>query len=75
MNNKNIIFHIDFDSYFVSAHRSKDHKLKNKPVAVSNGLSRSICSSISYELKIVSGIFFSIINLGQPTLIPTFFNS
>nr|WP_307923419.1 hypothetical protein [Mycoplasmopsis bovis] len=51
MNNKNIIFHIDFDSYFVSAHRSKDHKLKNKPVAVSNGLSRSICSSISYELK------------------------
>nr|WP_308435994.1 DNA polymerase IV [Mycoplasmopsis bovis] len=30
---------------------SKDHKLKNKPVAVSNGLSRSICSSISYELK------------------------
>ncbi|WP_029513254.1 Y-family DNA polymerase [Mycoplasmopsis primatum] len=51
MKNNKMIFHIDFDSYFVSAHRSRDIRLKKFPVAVSKGLDRSICSSISYELK------------------------
>lgn len=51
MNNKNIIFYIDFDLYFVSAYRLKDYRLKNKFVVVLNGLSRLICFSILYELK------------------------
>lgn len=51
MKNNKVIFHIDFDSYFVSAHRSIDSSLKNKPVAISYRPGRSICSSISYELK------------------------
>ncbi|VEU75451.1 DNA polymerase IV [Mycoplasmopsis maculosa] len=50
MSNK-VIFHIDFDSYFVSAHRTVDFSLKNKPVGVGKKGSKSICSSISYELK------------------------
>ncbi|WP_029512491.1 Y-family DNA polymerase [Mycoplasmopsis iners] len=45
------IFHIDFDSYFVSAHRSVDPSLIGKPVAIGRNLKRSIASSISYELK------------------------
>ncbi|OAB48800.1 Y-family DNA polymerase [Mycoplasmopsis gallinarum] len=48
---KKTIFHIDFDSYFVSAHRSVEPNLMNKPVAVGRKLSRSIATSISYELK------------------------
>ncbi|MBZ4226596.1 Y-family DNA polymerase [Mycoplasma tauri] len=51
MKDSRIIFHIDFDSYFVSAHRSKNTNLKNWPVAVSKDLDNSICTSISYELK------------------------
>ncbi|QSF13709.1 DNA polymerase IV [Mycoplasma sp. Mirounga ES2805-ORL] len=51
MNNKKIIFHIDFDSYFCSAHRSLNSDLDNKPLAIGKNLKRSIASSISYELK------------------------
>lgn len=51
MKNRKLIFHIDFDSYFVSAHRSTNIFLKHKPVAVSHKPSNSIVSSISYELK------------------------
>lgn len=51
MNNKNIIFYIDFDLYFVSVYRLKDYRLKNKFVVVLNGLSCLICFSILYELK------------------------
>ncbi|MCU9931889.1 hypothetical protein NW733_04415 [Mycoplasmopsis felis] len=32
--NRPYIFHIDFDSYFVSAIRSLKPHLKNKPVAI-----------------------------------------
>ncbi|WP_416738116.1 Y-family DNA polymerase [Mycoplasmopsis meleagridis] len=46
-----VIFHIDFDSYFVSAHRSIDSSLINKPVAIGRKFKRSIASSVSYELK------------------------
>ncbi|UUM19071.1 DNA polymerase IV [Mycoplasma sp. 1018B] len=46
-----IIFHIDFDSYFVSAHRSKNPFLNNKPVAIGKKTYKSIVTSISYELK------------------------
>ncbi|UUD35115.1 DNA polymerase IV [Mycoplasmopsis caviae] len=49
--NKKVIFHMDFDSYFVSAHRSINPALKNKPVAIGRRLKRSIVSSVSYELK------------------------
>lgn len=51
LTNNKIIFHIDFDSYFVSAHRALNPELINKPVAVGRKLKRSIASSISYELK------------------------
>ncbi|WP_096386129.1 Y-family DNA polymerase [Mycoplasmopsis bovigenitalium] len=47
-----IIFHIDFDSYFASAHRVLNPQYDGKPIAISNKkLKRSIASSISYELK------------------------
>ncbi|WP_406618225.1 Y-family DNA polymerase [Mycoplasmopsis lipophila] len=51
MKQNKIIFHIDFDSYFVSAHRAINANLRNKPVAVSKNEKNSICSSVSYELK------------------------
>lgn len=60
MKTKKTLFHIDFDSYFVSAHRSRDFTLKNKPVGVARTNSRAICSSISYELKNIG------IKVGQP---------
>ncbi|WP_027334900.1 Y-family DNA polymerase [Mycoplasmopsis felifaucium] len=51
MKNNKIIFHIDFDSYFASAHRSINPALKNKPIAIAHNHSAAICSSVSYELK------------------------
>ncbi|MBN4084398.1 hypothetical protein JXZ93_01875 [Mycoplasma sp. CSL10166] len=50
MNNK-YIFHIDFDSYFVSAIRTIKPNLKNKPVAIARSEKHSVAVSISYELK------------------------
>ncbi|QKT05423.1 DNA polymerase IV [Mycoplasma sp. OR1901] len=50
MNNK-YIFHIDFDSYFVSAIRTIKPHLKNKPVAIARSEKHSVAVSISYELK------------------------
>ncbi|WP_406613665.1 Y-family DNA polymerase [Mycoplasma corogypsi] len=51
MTKKPIIFHIDFDCYFVSAMRTIDPSLKNKPVAISRNTSHAVAISISYELK------------------------
>ncbi|MBU4692883.1 DNA polymerase IV [Mycoplasma sp. CSL7491-lung] len=50
MNNK-YIFHIDFDSYFVSAIRTIKPNLKNKPVAIARSEKHSVAVSVSYELK------------------------
>ncbi|EFF41818.1 Y-family DNA polymerase [Mycoplasmopsis alligatoris] len=49
--NHKIIFHVDFDSYFVSAARTLRPELKNKPVAIGKKHSGAIATSISYELK------------------------
>ncbi|WP_029608462.1 Y-family DNA polymerase [Mycoplasma simbae] len=46
-----IIFHIDFDSYFASAHRVINPQYDNKPIAIGRKLRRSIACSVSYELK------------------------
>jgi len=46
-----VIFHLDLDSYFVSAERTVNHKLKGKPVVISTGERRSIISAASYEAK------------------------
>lgn len=46
-----IIFHLDFDSYFVSAERTINKSLIGKPAVVSNGEERSIISAASYEAK------------------------
>ena len=46
-----IIFHLDLDSYFVSAARTVDSSLENKPVVISTGQRRSIISAASYEAK------------------------
>lgn len=51
-----VIFHLDLDSYFVSAHRTVDKSLMNKPVVVSLGERRSIISAASYEAK-AKGIY------------------
>ncbi|WP_426460933.1 Y-family DNA polymerase [Mycoplasma hafezii] len=51
MNKKAILFHIDFDSYFVSAMRTVKPKLKNKPVICAKNSNHAIATSISYELK------------------------
>ncbi|SJZ40815.1 Y-family DNA polymerase [Mycoplasmopsis verecunda] len=48
---KPIIFHIDFDCYFVSAARTIQPELNNKPVAISRSSSHAIAVSVSYELK------------------------
>ncbi|MCS4536527.1 DNA polymerase IV [Mycoplasma sp. CSL7475-4] len=47
----NIIFHIDFDSYFASAHRVLNPQYENKPIAIGDNKKRSIACSVSYELK------------------------
>ena len=46
-----LILHIDMDSYFVSAHRTVDKFLNNKPVVISMGERRSVITSVSYEAK------------------------
>ncbi|ADE19486.1 Y-family DNA polymerase [Mycoplasma crocodyli] len=54
MNNikeEKIIFHIDFDSYFVSAARTLNPELINVPVAIGRNSSNAIATSVSYELK------------------------
>ncbi|MFV8400874.1 Y-family DNA polymerase [Mycoplasma sp. 2634B] len=49
--NKPILFHIDFDCYFVSAARTIQPELNNKPVAISRSSAHAIAVSVSYELK------------------------
>lgn len=51
MNSNKFIFHIDFDSYFVSALRSIFPELKDKPVVIATKSSKAIISSVSYELR------------------------
>ncbi len=46
-----VIFHLDLDSYFVSAERTVNKDLDNKPVVVSMGERRSIVAAASYEAK------------------------
>ena len=46
-----VIFHIDLDSYFVSAQRTVQPDLIDKPVAITTGERRSIISAASYEAK------------------------
>ncbi|WP_406615916.1 Y-family DNA polymerase [Mycoplasmopsis hyopharyngis] len=46
-----IIFHIDFDCYFVSAHRSLNPKLLNKPIAIAKNEGKAISCAVSYELR------------------------
>ncbi|VEU75986.1 Y-family DNA polymerase [Mycoplasmopsis columboralis] len=48
---KSFIFHIDFDSYFVSALRSVRPELKGKPVAVGKSGAEFMATSVSYELR------------------------
>lgn len=51
MKKEKVIFHIDADSFFVSAVVSIRPELKNKEVAVSSHKNFSIVSSLSYEAK------------------------
>ena len=46
-----VIFHMDIDSYFVSASRTVDPRLKDKVVVISMGKKRSIVMAASYEAK------------------------
>lgn len=46
-----VIFHIDFDAYFVSATRTIKPHLNNKPVAIGRLHSKAIATAVSYELK------------------------
>lgn len=46
-----IIFHLDFDAFFVSAARTIDPSLNNKPVAVAKLGHRSLISTSSYEAR------------------------
>ena len=46
-----VIFHLDLDSYFVSAQRTIQPELIGKPVAITSGERRSIISAASYEAK------------------------
>ena len=46
-----VIFHIDIDSFFVSAHQTIDAKLRKKPIVVSTGQKKSIIVASSYEAK------------------------
>lgn len=45
------IFHIDFDSFFVSALRTIYPELNNKPVAIAKSSVHAVAESISYELR------------------------
>ncbi|TNK83971.1 DNA polymerase IV [Mycoplasmopsis pullorum] len=45
------IFHVDFDSYFVSVERKLNPKLKNKPVGIAANSIKGAVTSVSYELK------------------------
>ncbi|WP_036464783.1 Y-family DNA polymerase [Mycoplasmopsis sturni] len=49
--NKPYIFHIDFDSYFVSAIRTVRTDLKNTPLAIGKPNYKSIATSVSYDLR------------------------
>lgn len=46
-----IIFHIDMDAYFVSAHQAMIPKLLNKPVVISTNKTFSIITAASYDAK------------------------
>ncbi len=46
-----VIFHLDLDSYFVSAQRTVQPELIGKPVVISDGRKRSIITASSYEAK------------------------
>ena len=46
-----VIFHLDLDSYFVSAARTIYPHLKGKPVAIGSKGKRSVVSSVSYEAR------------------------
>ncbi|WLP85932.1 Y-family DNA polymerase [Mycoplasma seminis] len=48
---KPVIFHIDFDCYFVSAARTIQPELNNQPVAISRSSAHAIAVSVSYELR------------------------
>lgn len=48
---KKVIFHIDIDSFFVSAELTLRQELKNQDIAISVGLDESIVSSLSYSAK------------------------
>ncbi|UUD36611.1 DNA polymerase IV [Mycoplasmopsis citelli] len=58
---KSFIFHIDFDSYFVSALRSIRPELKGKPVAVGKNGPEFLATSVSYELR-AKGVKTGMIN-------------
>ncbi|MGY6172562.1 Y-family DNA polymerase [Candidatus Mycoplasma pogonae] len=51
MSHKKVIFHIDIDSFFVSAQRSINHSLKNKPVVIAWNRPRAIATAVSYEAR------------------------
>ncbi|WKX02201.1 DNA polymerase Y family protein [Candidatus Mycoplasma mahonii] len=46
-----VIFHLDLDSYFVSAERTVNPFLLHKPVAITTGERRSIVAAVSYEAR------------------------
>ena len=46
-----VIFHLDLDSYFVSAERTINSSLVNKPIVISMGQRRSVICAASYEAK------------------------
>lgn len=50
--NKPYIFHIDFDSYFVSAIRTIRPDLKTTPLAIGRLDYKSIATSVSYDLRL-----------------------
>lgn len=56
------IFHIDIDCFFVSAQRTINKSLINKPVVISKNHSRSIALAVSYEAR----------NLGAKVAMPIF---
>ncbi len=46
-----VLFHLDIDAFFVSAHRSINKQLNGKPVVVANAHYNSIVTAVSYEAK------------------------
>lgn len=67
-----VIFHVDFDSYFVSALRTVHKHLINKPVAVGNKNSTSVATALSYEAKalgVKAGEPFFLIKQKVPNII------